>query len=153
MRSSLVVLSTAFAVVMLSGCLEPKDFEVRKVGIGDLRQLGEAETAVGVDLSLFNPNGYKVGIDASQLGLWLAGDSVGRLVFAEGEELDGKAEATVRLDAILDSKRFGDVLSRNWLEFMVQGAPIRVEGWVEGSAWGVRRTLQIRHEQRLSILN
>ena len=153
MRSFLVVLSTAFAVVMLTGCLEPKDFEVRKVGIGDLRQLGEAETAVGVDLSLFNPNGYKVGIDASQLGLWLAGDSVGRLVFAEGEELDGKAEATVRLDAILDSKRFGDVLSRNWLEFMVQGAPIRVEGWVEGSAWGVRRTLQIRHEQRLSILN
>ena len=153
MRTTLTAFSAALVVVILSGCLEPKDFEVRQVGIGDLKQLGTAEAAVGVDLILYNPNGYKVGIDASHLGLWLAGDSVGRLVFAEGEELSRKTEATIRLDAVLDSKRFGDVLSRHWLEFMVQGAPIRVEGWVEGSALGVRRTLQIRHEQRIGILN
>lgn len=139
--------------VASAGCLQPEDFEVRSVAIADFSSLGEAETAVGVDIGLYNPNGYAVHIVDSELGLWVAGDSVGVLRFVPEESIGRKSAAEVRLNAVLDSKRFGDVLSRNWLEFMVKGAPIRVEGWVAGSAWGVRRTLQIHHDQRLSILN
>lgn len=138
--------------VVLSGCLSPNDFEVRRVGIADFRSLGTSETAIGVDIALYNPNGYRVRIVDSQLGLWVAGDSVGRLEFVPGEEIARRSEEQVRLNAILDSRKFGDVLSKQWFEFLVQGAPIRVEGWVEGSAWGVERTLQIRHEQRIRIM-
>lgn len=153
MRSFLVALSTAFAGVMLSGCLESKDFEVRSVAISDLNALGNEETVVGIDIGLYNPNGYKVQIEESRLGFWVGVDSVGVLQFVPGVEIGGKKEGVVRVDAVLDSKLFSNVISRNWFEYLVQGAPVRVEGWVRGKARGVRRTLQIRHEQRLSILN
>ena len=63
----------------------------------------------------------------------------------------GRAEPGVRVDAVLDSKRFSDVLSRNWFEYLVKGAPIRVEGWIRGKAWGIRKTLTIRHAQRIRV--
>ena len=137
---------------MWAGCMQPQDFEVRSVSISDFRSLGDEATVVGIDIGLHNPNGYKVDIQESQLGLWVASDSVGILQFAPGERLARKSDAVVRLDAVLDSHRFSDVLSENWFEFLVQGAPVRVQGWVKGKAWGVQRTLAIRHEQRIRIV-
>ena len=46
------------------------------------------------------------------LGLWVGPDSVGVLQFVPGVEVAGHGEETVRVDAILDSQRFSDVLSR-----------------------------------------
>ena len=139
-------------VVASTGCLQPDDFEVRSVAIADFRSLGEAETTVGVDIGLYNPNGYAVHIEDSQLGLWVARDSVGFLSFVPGEQIGRRTEAEVRLNAVLDSRVFGEVLSKHWFEFLIQGAPIRVEGWVRGKAWGVKRTLQIQQTQRVRVL-
>ena len=137
---------------MCTGCLQPQDFEVRSVSISDFRSLGDEATVVGIDIGLHNPNGYKVDIQESQLGLWVGSDSVGILQFAPGERLARKSDAVVRLDAVLDSRRFSEVLSQNWFEFLVQGAPVKVQGWVRGKAWGVQRTLAIQHEQRIRIV-
>lgn len=43
--------------VVNTGCLQPDDFDVRSVAIADFRSLGDAETTVGVDIGLYNPNG------------------------------------------------------------------------------------------------
>ena len=139
--------------VVNTGCLQPDDFDVRSVAIADFRSLGDAETTVGVDIGLYNPNGYAVDIVDSQLGLWLAGDSVGVLQFQPNEHIGRKTSADVRLNAVLDSRAVSDVLSKKWFSFLVQGAPVRVEGWVRGKAWGVQRTLQIRHEQNIQVMN
>ena len=140
-------------VALGTGCVgQPKDFEVRSVSISNFASLGNEETVVGIDIGLRNPNGYKVHIEDSRLGLWVGPDSVGVLQFVPGVEVAGRAEETVRVDAILDSKRFSDVLSQNWFEYLVQGAPVRVEGWVSGKAWGIRKTLTIRHEQRIRVM-
>ena len=134
------------------GCLgQPEDFVVRSVSIADFSALGNEETIVGIDIGLHNPNGYKVQIEDSRLGLWVGADSVGVLQFVPGAEIARRAEEVVRVDAVLDSKRFSDLLSRNWFEYLVQGAPIRVEGWIRGKAWGIRKTLTIRHEQRIRV--
>ena len=136
-----------------TGCVgQLKDFEVRSVSISNFASLGNEETVVGIDIGLRNPNGYKVQIEDSQLGLWVGIDSVGVLQFVPGVEIASHAEETVRVDAILDSKRFSDILSRNWFEYLVQGAPVRVEGWVSGKAWGIRKTLTIRHQQRIRVM-
>jgi len=140
-------------VALGTGCVgQPKDFEVRSVSISNFASLGNEETVVGIDIGLRNPNGYKVHIEDSRLSLWVGPDSVGVLQFVPGVEVAGRAEETVRVDAILDSKRFSDVLSQNWFEYLVQGAPVRVEGWVSGKAWGIRKTLTIRHEQRIRVM-
>ncbi len=134
------------------GCLgQPEDFEVRSVSIADFSALGNEETVVGIDIGLHNPNAFKVQIQDSRLGLWVGADSVGVLQFVPGAEIARYGEETVRVDAVLDSKRFSDVLSRNWFEYLVQGAPIRVEGWIRGKAWGIRKTLTIRHVQRIRV--
>ena len=136
-----------------TGCLgQPEDFEVRSVSIADFNALGNEETVVGIDIGLHNPNGYKVQIEDSRLGLWVGADSVGVLQFVPGAEIARHGEEMVRVDAVLDSKRFSDVLSRNWFEYLVQGAPVRVEGWVRGKAWGIRKTLTIRHAQRIRVM-
>ena len=136
-----------------TGCVgQPQDFEVRSVSISNFASLGNEETVVGVDIGLRNPNGYKVQIEDSRLGLWVGPDSVGVLQFVPGVGVAGRAEETIRVDAVLDSKRFSDVLSRNWFEYLVQGAPVRVEGWVRGKAWGIRKTLTIRHQQRIRVM-
>ena len=137
---------------MWTGCFQPQDFEVRSVSISDFRSLGDEATVVGIDIGLHNPNGYKVDIQESQLGLWVGADSVGILQFAPGERLARKANAVVRLDAVLNSQLFSEVISENWFEFLVQGAPVKVQGWVRGKAWGVQRTLAIQHEQRIRIV-
>lgn len=135
-----------------TGCLgQPEDFEVRSVSIADFSSLGNEETVVGVDIGLHNPNGFKVQIEDSRLGLWVGADSVGVLQFISGTEIARHGDEMVRVDAVLDSKRFSDVLSRNWFEYLVQGAPIRVEGWIRGKAWGIRKTLTIRHAQRIRV--
>ena len=140
-------------VALGTGCVgQPKDFEVRSVSISNFASLGNEETVVGIDIGLRNPNGYKVHIEDSRLGLWVGSDSVGVLQFVPGVEVAGRAEETVRVDAILDSKRFSDVLSQNWFEYLVQGAPVRGEGWVSGKAWGIRKTLTIRHQQRIRVM-
>lgn len=140
-------------VALGTGCVgQPKDFEVRSVSISNFASLGNEETVVGIDIGLRNPNGYEVHIEDSRLGLWVGPDSVGVLQFVPGVEVAGRTEETVRVDAILDSKRFSDVLSQNWFEYLVQGAPVRVEGWVSGKAWGIRKTLTIRHEQRIRVM-
>ena len=140
-------------VALGTGCVgQPQDFEVSSVSISNFASLGNEETVVGVDIGLRNPNGYKVQIEDSRLGLWVGPDSVGVLQFVPGVEVAGRAEETVRVDAVLDSKRFSDVLSRNWFEYLVQGAPVRVEGWVRGKAWGIRKTLTIRHQQRIRVM-
>ena len=57
-----------------TGCLgQPEDFEVRSVSIADFSALGNEETVVGIDIVLHNPNGYKVQIEDSRLGLWVGG--------------------------------------------------------------------------------
>jgi hypothetical protein len=140
-------------VVLGTGCMgQPEDFEVRSVSIADFNALGNEETVVGIDIGLHNPNGYKVQIEDSRLGLWVGADSVGVLQFVPGAEIVGHGEMSVRVDAVLDSKRFSDVLSRNWFEYLVQGAPVRVEGWVRGKAWGIRKTLTIHHQQRIRVV-
>lgn len=148
----LVISGLILSALMWTGCLQPQDFEVRSVSISDFRSLGDEETVVGIDIGLHNPNGYKVQIQESRLGLWVGADSVGVLQFVSGESLARRADAVVRLDAVLDSRRFSDVLSKNWFEFLVQGAPVKVEGWVRGKAWGVQRTLAIQHEQRIRVV-
>lgn len=140
-------------VLLGTGCIgQPEDFEVRSVSIADFSALGKEETVVGIDIGLHNPNGYKVQIEDSRLGLWVGSDSVGVLQFDPGADIAGHGEELVRVDAVLDSKRFSDVLSRNWFEYLVQGAPVRVEGWVRGKAWGIRKTLTIHHQQRIRVV-
>ena len=149
-RFALAVLGAA--IVGCTGCLNPQDFEVKAVGISDLKSLGNAETTVGIDIGLYNPNGYAVEIEGSELGLWLAGESVGVLRFAEGEKIGRRAEALVRLNAVLDSKKLSGVIAQHWFEFLLQGAPVRVEGWVRGKSWGIHQTLEIRHTQQIRVL-
>ena len=139
------------SAIACTGCSGPKDFEVRSVSVADFRSLGNEETVVGIDIGLHNPNGYQVQIEDSRLGLWVGPDSVGVLHFVPGSEIARDGDEMVRVDAVLDSQRFSDVLSRNWFEYLVQGAPIRVEGWICGKAWGIRKTLAIRHEQRIRV--
>ena len=139
--------------LFLTGCFAPDDFEVRAVSISDLTSLGSDQTEFGVDLVLYNPNGYAVQIQDSHLGLWLSGDSVGRLQFSSSEAIPKKSEAPVHLEATLNSERVGRLLSGNALEYLVQGAPIRVEGWVKGKAGWFQSTLDIRHEQRIGLMN
>lgn len=143
----------AWLPLVWMGCIgQPEDFEVRSVSISNFNSLGSEETVVGIDIGLRNPNGYKVQIEDSRLGLWVGADSVGVLQFVPGAEIARHAEEMVRVDAVLDSKRFSDVLSRNWFEYLVQGAPVRVEGWVQGKAWGIRKTLTIDHAQRIRVV-
>ena len=67
-----------------TGCIgQPEDFEVRSVSIADFSALGNEETVVGIDIGLHNPNGYKVQIEDSRLGLWVGADSVGVLQFVK----------------------------------------------------------------------
>jgi len=139
--------------LLLAGCFAPDDFEVRAVSISDLNSLGTDKTELGVDLVLYNPNGYSVQIQDSRLGLWLSGDSVGTLRFTSTEAIPKKAEAPVHLEATLDSELMGRLLSNHAFEYLVQGAPIRVEGWVKGKAGWFQSTLDIRHEQRIGLMN
>ena len=44
--------------LLLAGCFSPEDFEVRAVSISNLTSLGTDQTELGVDLVLYNPNGY-----------------------------------------------------------------------------------------------
>ena len=149
----LLLLGLALLALVFAGCIgQPEDFQVRSVSISDLSSLGNEETVVGIDIGLFNPNGYKVHIEESRLGLWVGADSVGVLQFVPGVQIAGNGEERVRVDAVLDSKRFSKVLSQNWFEYLVQGAPVRVEGWVRGKAWGIHRTLTIYHEQRIRVM-
>ena len=88
-------------VALGTGCVgQPPDFEVRSVSISNFASLGNEETVVGVDIGLRNPNGYKVQIEDSRLGLWVGPDSVGVLQFVPGVEVAGRAEETVRVDAV-----------------------------------------------------
>ena len=149
---TLPLVLSLLAVVWM-GCLgQPEDFDVRSVSISNFSSLGNEETVVGINIGLHNPNGYKVQVEDSRLGLWVGVDSVGVLHFVPGVEIAGHAEETVQVEAVLDSRRFSDVLSRNWFEYLVQGAPVRVEGWVRGKAWGIRKTLSIQHEQRIRVM-
>ena len=139
--------------LLLSGCFSTENFEVRAVSISDLTSLGSDQTEFGVDLVLYNPNGYAVQIQDSRLGLWLSGDSVGRLRFSSSEAIPKKSEASVHLEATLNSERVRRLLSSHAFEYLVEGAPIRVEGWVKGKAGWFQSTLDIRHEQRFGLMN
>ena len=139
--------------LLLAGCFSPEDFEVRAVSISNLTSLGTDQTELGVDLVLYNPNGYAVQIQDSRLGLWLSGDSVGTLRFTSSEAVPKKSEAPVHLEATLDSELVGRLLSGHAFEYLVEGAPIRVEGWVKGKAGWFQSTLDIRHEQRIRLMN
>ena len=138
--------------LLWGGCVTPEDFEVRQVDLGNLQQVGSEETALSMDIAMYNPNRFDVRITGSALGLWLAGDSIGVLSFEPGTEMEGRTEANVRMRATLDSDRLSRLLSTRWFEFLIQGLPVRVDGWVAGRAWGVERTLDIHHEERIRVV-
>lgn len=151
-RRSVLVVATVLLAIAWTGCSGPKDFELRSLDLGDLQRMGTAETTVDVNMVLYNPNGYRVQVTSSELGLWLAGDSIGRLTFAPGTALAGKAASEVVLQARLDNDRMGNLLPARWFEFLVQGVPIKVDGPVTGKAWGIRRTIDIHYEERIRLV-
>lgn len=149
LRSTLGLL---LLTLMVAGCAAPDDFEVRDVSVSDLNGLGSDQTEVGVELVLYNPNGHAVQIQDSRLGLWVSGDSVGVLRFSSEEALPRKSEAPVHLEATLNSERLGRLLSTHAIEYLTQGAPIRVEGWVKGKAGWFQQTIEIFHEERIRLM-
>lgn len=138
--------------LLVAGCSAPEDFEVRQVSISNLASLGTDQTELGVDLVLYNPNGYAVQVQDSRLGLWLSEDSVGRLRFSSEEAIPKRSEASVHLEATLNSERMARLLSGHAFEYLVQGAPIRVEGWVKGKAGWFQQTIEVLHEERIRFL-
>ena len=135
-----------------TGCVTPDDFEVRRVDLGNLQQVGSDQTALVMDITMYNPNRFDVRVTGSSLGLWLAGDSIGTLSFAPETEMAGRTSAEVEMQATLDSDKLSRLMSTRWFEFLLQGVPVRVHGWVSGKAWGVERTLQIHHEERIQVV-
>ena len=156
MRAKRLSLSSAIVLLamtlLVAGCSAPEDFEVRQVSISNLASLGTDQTELGVDLVLYNPNGYAVQVQDSRLGLWLSEDSVGMLRFSSEEAIPKRSEASVHLEATLNSERMARLLSSHAFEYLVQGAPIRVEGWVKGKAGWFQQTIEVLHEERIRFL-
>ena len=138
--------------ILGAGCITPDDFEVRQVELGNLQQVGSGQTELAMDIVLYNPNRFDVRITGSALGLWLAGDSIGTLGFAPGTEMEGRTSAKVEMQATLDNNKLSSLVSSRWFEFLLQGLPVRVDGQVSGKAWGVERTLDIHHEERIQVV-
>jgi hypothetical protein len=77
---------------------------------------------------------------------------VGMVRFSSEEAIPKRSEASVHLEATLNSERMARLLSRHAFEYLVQGAPIRVEGWVKGKAGWFQQTIEVLHEERIRFL-
>ena len=139
------------ALAVLSGC-GIKDFEVRSVAIDGLDGLGSEQATVTVALGIHNPNPYKVTVIEDQMGLWISGDSIGTISFGQGITLPAKEDKQVAMSAKLDMQRVNVALNKNLLGIFIQGLEIGVEGTVTGKAWGTRRTIEVDHTERISLI-
>ena len=139
------------ALVVLSGC-GIKDFEVRSVAIGGLDGLGSEEATVTVALGIHNPNPYKITVIEDRMGLWISGDSIGTISFGKGITLPAKEDEQVAMSAKLDMQRVNAALNKNLLGIFIQGLETGVEGTVTGKAWGTRRTIEVHHTERISLV-
>ena len=56
------------------------------------------------------------------------------------------------MSAKLDMQRFKAALNKNLPGIFIQGLEIGVEGTVTGKAWGTRRTIEVHHTERISLV-
>lgn len=125
MKIRLAIIAFILSVFAISSCKQPLALQYKDITNIQLRDLS-LKPAIGLDVLLYNPNGYSVTVKGADLGVWINNKHIGDAELVKATTVPGLDSfiVPVRLNADL-SGIFGNaysLLSNKEVDVRIQGS-------------------------------
>ena len=144
------VINALFLIVVLfaCSCSHPKDLVYKDIHSFKLGQAGMQQSALKMDIRMFNPNGYCMKLKDADVDVFINGKLLGKM------EVNGSC-AVPRLDTFLmpvilnvDMK---NVLPNTWQLFMNSEVEIKLAGTIKAGRHGLFIKVPLDYEGKQDI--
>jgi LEA14-like dessication related protein len=143
-----IILFAAF--VALSSCKQPKELVYEGMGNFSIKQAGAKQTTLSMNISLYNPNKYKLKLKSADVDAFLNGNHIGKMNVTDAYEL--AASDTTSLPVMLNVD-LQNILPNALQILLNREVTIKLTGKIIAGRHGVYISLPVNYETRQDILS
>ncbi len=135
-------------VLFLCSCSHPKDLVYRDIRSFKLRQAGLQQSAVNMDIRMFNPNGYCMKLKDADVDVYINGKLLGKMEVVGRCAVPGLDTFLMPVTLNVDMK---NILPNTWQLFMNSEVNIKLAGTIKAGRHGVFIKVPLDYEGKQDI--
>jgi LEA14-like dessication related protein len=139
-----------FALFIFSACRQPKNLVYENVQNFKLQKIGLAQTALSMDVSLYNPNNYSLKLKKADLDVFINDNHLGKMI-VKGPYTITKLDTFI-LPVMLDVD-LKNVLPNMLRLVFSRDVDIKLNGTVKAGRRGVYLTIPVNYEGKQDVLS
>lgn len=147
--NNIVAVFAVCVAVGFSSCAI-QDVEFVKLNTHAVSKISENEAQITLNVTLDNPNNFKIKITKSNLNLSVGGNDAGKVDMVEKITLHKKTEGDYDIIIQVDPEKIMDAALKCGISILLTGkVTVRVKGWVKGRAYGIGAKVDVDESHQI----